>query len=142
MRQALILLCSILFSVAVPKAATEPGVLAAMNVWKQAMMARDRSALEALYAPDLIYIHSSGKRETKAEAIETVVHGKDRAESIELSDISVKEFGTTALVSARTVMRVNNGETVNVLTLDVLYVWIKSSSRWQLAARHATRPNP
>ena len=106
------------------------------------MIARDRAALEALYAPTLSYIHSNGKHENKAEAIEAVVNGKDRFESIELTDTSVSVYGTTALVKTKQMMRVNSDGTVNMLTLDVLYVWMKSSARWQMVARHALRLNP
>ncbi len=113
-----------------------------MNTWREAMIARDRAVLEALYAPGLSYTHSNGKEEDKAEAIEAVVNGKDRIESIELTNVSVSVYGATALVKTKLIMRMNSGGTVNTLTLDVLHVWIRNSSRWQMAARHALRLNP
>jgi ketosteroid isomerase-like protein len=142
MIQTLILLCCLAMAADTPEAKTEKEVLAAMNAWRQAMIARDRAALEALYAPGLIYTHSNGKQENKGEAIETVVHGKDRIESLELSDISVSTYGTTALVKAKITMHVNSGGSASTLKLDVLHVWIKISSRWQMAARQAIRLNP
>jgi ketosteroid isomerase-like protein len=138
----MILLCSMTAFAGVSDSNAEKEVLAAMNAWKQAMIDRDEAALEKLFAPGLSYTHSSGKHETKAEAIETAVHGKDRIKSLELSETAVSVYGTTALVKAKIVMLMTSGEAVNTLRLDVLHVWMKNGSRWQMVARHATRLNP
>ena len=139
----LMLLCSMVsLSNPLPESKVEKEVLAAMNTWRQAMITRNRAALEKIYAPGLIYAHSSGKQENKVEAIEAVVNGKDRIESIELTDISVAVYGTTALVKAKVMMRMNSGDSASTINLDALHVWIKSASNWQMVARHATRLNP
>jgi ketosteroid isomerase-like protein len=142
MAKVLLLLCSVFLLGDAPESKPEKEVLAAMNAWKQAMLARDREALDALYAPGLLYVHSSGKQENKFEAIEAAVAGKDRYESIDLEDLSVSLYGSTALVKAKVVMRINNGTATNTLSLDVLHVWMKMQAGWQMIARHATRLNP
>ncbi len=142
MIHALILLCSLAALSGPSDSKAEKEVLAAMNTWREAMIARDRAVLEEIYAPSLSYTHSDGRQENKAQAIEAVVNGKDRIESIELTDTSVSVYGTTALVKTKQSMQMNSGGTMNALTLDVLYVWIKSSARWQMVARHALRLNP
>lgn len=142
MVQMMLLFLSLAVFADTPEAKTEKEVLAAMNAWKQAIVARDRAALETLYAPGLSYAHSSGKQENKAQAIEAAINGKDRIESMDLTDVSVSSYGTTALVKARIAMRLNSGGTVSTISLDVLHVWIKISSRWHMVARHATRLNP
>ena len=139
MTHLLIWLCLFTTFVPVENSNAEKDVLAAMNRWKQAMVARDRATLESLYDPGLTYTHSSGKTENKAEAIDAVVNGKDRIESIELADTSVKVYATTVLVKTKVTMRMTSGDTSNTLNLDVLFVWIKNSSGWQMAARHALR---
>jgi ketosteroid isomerase-like protein len=120
----------------------EKAVLAAMEAWRQAVISRDKAGLETLYAPELSYFHSNGKQETKAQAIEAVVNGKDRFESIELTDIAVRLYGKTALVTSKIGMRINSDGKVSPLTLDVLHVWVRTSKGWQMVARHATRLNP
>jgi len=142
MVQLLIVLCSMALLADKPEMKAEKEVLAAMNSWKQAMIARDRAALEALYAQKLIYVHSNGKQENKAEAIEAVVNGKDRFEAIDLEDISVTVYGSTVLVKAKVILHINSGTATNTLILDVLHVWMKLSSKWQMVARHALRLNP
>ena len=141
MTHILILLCSLAMFAQPSDSKAEKEVAAAMNTWRQAMVARDRAALESLYDPGLSYTHSNGKTENKAEAIDAVVNGKDRIESIELSDTSIQVYGTTALVKTKVAMRMISGDTSNTLNLDVLFVWIKNSSCWQMAARHALRLN-
>jgi ketosteroid isomerase-like protein len=142
MTNVLILLCSVFLLGNRPETGSEKEVLAAMNAWKQAMLTRDRAALEALYAPGLSYVHSSGKQENKAEAIEAAVVGKDRYESIDLEDMSVSVYGNMALVKAKITLRINNGTAANIITLDVLHVWLRMPAGWQMVARHATRLNP
>jgi ketosteroid isomerase-like protein len=142
MAKVLILLCSVFLLGEAPESKSGKEVLAAMKAWKQAMLARDRAALDALYAPGLMYVHSSGKQENKFEAIEAAVAGKDRYESIDLEDMSVSVYGRTALVKARVVMRINKGTATDTIRLDVLHVWLKMPAGWQMVARHATRLNP
>jgi len=125
-----------------PVAKVEKEVLAAMDSWKQAMIARDRVVLDRIYAPDLIYTHSNGRQESKTEAIESVVNGKDRIEAIEMAHTSVKVYGKTGLVKSKINLRLMSDGKSNTLNLDVLHVWIKISSRWWMVARQATRLNP
>jgi hypothetical protein len=142
MTHIIILLCSLAVFSQPAESKSEKEVFAAMNTWRQAMVSRDRTALESLYGPGLSYTHSNGKTENKAEAIDAVVNGKDRIESIELADTSAKVYGTTVFVKTKVIMRMTSGDTVNTLNLDVLFVWIKNSSGWQMVARHALRLNP
>jgi ketosteroid isomerase-like protein len=121
---------------------SEKEVLAVMSAWRQAMVDRDRAMLEKVYAPGLIYTHSNGRQENKAEAIEAVVNGKDRIESLDLTDMSVSLYGTTAIVRAKVLLRMSSGGNTNTLNLYVLHVWIKHRSGWQMVARHALRLNP
>ncbi len=141
MAKVLMLLCSMFLLADTPEAESEKEVLAAMNAWKQAMLMRDRAALEVRYAPGLLYVQSSGKQESKAEAIEAAVAGKDRYEAIDLEDISVSVYGNTALVKAKVIMRINSGRIQHAQS-GCLHVWIKMPAGWQMVARHATRLNP
>jgi ketosteroid isomerase-like protein len=141
-RFLLIALCATSLLAAVPESKSQKEVLAAMDAWKQAMIQRDRSVLESLYDSGLVYCHSNGKHESKAEAIEAVVNGKDRIESIEFEVTSVSEYGNMALVQCKMTLRMTSEGKPTTLNLDVLHVWVKSGSRWKMAARHAARLNP
>jgi ketosteroid isomerase-like protein len=138
----LFVLCAVNVLAASPESKSSKDVLASMEAWKQAMIQRNRSALDSLYDPGLSYCHSSGKHENKAEAIESAVNGKDRMESIEFADTSVAVYGNTVLVQCKTNLHMTSEGKPSTLNLDVLYVWIKSGSLWKMAARHAARLNP
>ena len=121
---------------------TEKALLSLMETWKQAMLTRDKAVLDKLYAPDITYTHSSGKNETKAQAIHAVIDGKGRFESIEFLGTTVRVYGNTALVKGRVVIKTNTeGKQANN-NLDILHVLVKSSSGWQIVARQATRIVP
>ena len=78
-----------------------------MNSWKQAMIRRDNAIFEKLYGADLFYTHSNGKLETKAEAIDAVINGKIRFESIDIADNSIRSYGKTAMSKCRITMMLN-----------------------------------
>jgi ketosteroid isomerase-like protein len=120
----------------------EKEIFAAMDAYKHAMMAKDRAALEKLFHKDLTYTHSSGLNETKAEAIKAVTEGRTKIENIDLISNSVRVYGNTALVKGKVDFRNNAGGQVSTAHLDVLHVWIKGATGWQLVARQALRLNP
>ena len=126
-------------------AAANPGekeLTSVMETWKQAVMKRDGAALAKLYHPDLTYSHSSGKTENKGEAIEASAKGPNIVEALDMSGMTVRVYGKTALVKGNMEIRNNNGKTAQTLRLSVLYVWLKMPAGWQLVARQSTRLNP
>src|SRR3977135_1344931 len=79
----------------------EKDVLAAMDAWKQATMKKDKAALEKLLHADLIYTHSSGKNETKADVITSGPTGPATVEAITFTANTVRVYGNTALVKGK-----------------------------------------
>ncbi len=114
-------------------------VLTAMDNWRKAMIAKDGAALEKLYAPDLTYTHSSGKNESKTEAIAAVVNSKGKTDKIELADTTVRIYGKTALVKGKVTLIGSTDGKPTSTALNILHVWVKNSSGWQLVARQAVR---
>ena len=121
---------------------TEKALLSVMDTWRQAMLTRDKAALDRLYTPDITYTHSNGKNETKAEAIDAVVNGKGKFESIDFSGTTVRVYGNTALVKGRVVIKTSTDGKQAINNLDILHVLVKASSGWQIVARQATRIVP
>ena len=134
--------CSLALYGAGPSSMIEREVLTAMADWKQAMLQRDRAGLEKLYAPDLTYSHSTGRVETKAEAIEASVNGKTQVKSIQLANMTVRGYGNTALVKGNVTLQTSVDGKMETIPLSVLHVWVKNASGWQMVARQATRLAP
>jgi ketosteroid isomerase-like protein len=127
-----------LLLLALPVLAADPAaeITAAIEAWKTAMLKGDAAALDKLYHKDLTYTHSSATVETKSVAIASATRAGNLSKGIELRDIKVRPYGNTAIVNAKGDFTSANG-TVN--HLELLMVWMKSASGWQLVARQATK---
>jgi len=112
-------------------------VSAAVEAFRKATIAADKSALDKLTANELSYGHSSGRLESKAEFIEALTSGKSGFSAIELSDQTISIVDQTALVR-----HVFNGasrrESAN-LKLSILTVWLRQQGQWKLVARQAAK---
>jgi ketosteroid isomerase-like protein len=111
-------------------------VSSAIETWKTAMLKGDAATLDKLYHKDLVYTHSSGKTETKAESIAAATKPGSIEKSIELSGITTRVYGKTAIVKCQGVFV---GQTGPGNHLDLLMVWLETPQGWQLVARQATK---
>ena len=123
--------------------AAKKEVLAASAAWRQAMMKKDGAALEKLLHDDITYSHSNGMLQTKADVVKSTTTGRMTIEAIDFSEVSVRVFGTTALIKANCDMR-NKSEGKEAVTthLNVLLVWLKGPGGWQLVSRQSTLLTP
>ena len=137
-----ILALAVGFLVAAPARAGSPAekeVLAAMDVWKDAMIKKDQAAFEKVLHPDLTYGHSSGLVESKAEAIKHVVEQPATYTGINFKDTKVNVQGKAATVIGKVdyLERANGKD--NVVNLMVLTTWVKGAKGWQMLARQAAK---
>lgn len=111
-------------------------VTAAMEALKQAMLHKDRAALEKLASDDLVYIHSGGQQETKAQFVDSIAGGKSIVERLDYFDMKVRVFGNTALVNGG--VDLYHSKT-NIVHMNILHVWVKGPGGWRMVSRQATR---
>jgi hypothetical protein len=116
--------------------ADSKAVLATMNTLSQALIHRDGAALDKLLNDDLRYVHSGGQIESKADVIKANTTGKSVITKLEYSNQNVRVYGNTALVAGRVDLW---HSPTNIIPMDVLHVWVKTSGQWRLASRQATR---
>jgi ketosteroid isomerase-like protein len=117
----------------------DKAVLAAVDAWKEAMLKKDRAALEKIFHADLSYAHSSALVETKAQAIPHIVDGLGW-EAIEISDTTVRLQGNVAIVNGKVDMHQRNKDKpTSISKLVQLSVWVKGKQGWQMIARQAVR---
>jgi ketosteroid isomerase-like protein len=69
--------------------------------WRDAMLSRNVSAMDAMLSDDYMAITSNGTLESKDETLANLRSGAMQFKSIELSDRKVRFYGTTALVTSR-----------------------------------------
>jgi ketosteroid isomerase-like protein len=143
MRKLVLILSVLALVLVVPPAfaanSREQAVLAALDAWKEAMLKKDRAALEKIFHSDLTYAHSNAMVQTKEQAIAGVVGGEGW-EAIDLADTTVRLQGNVAIVNGKTDMHQRNkGKPMTISKLIQLSVWVKGPQGWQMIARQAVR---
>jgi ketosteroid isomerase-like protein len=104
--------------------------------WYQAAVKQDAAALDRYLADDLSYCHAGGKVQTKAEYIAAVMKGPPHYESMTYSEMKIKLYGKTAVLTAFADVKLVNAPLFRVRTL---HVYVENDGRWQLVAHESTR---
>jgi uncharacterized protein (TIGR02246 family) len=114
-------------------------VLAAERRWTEALVKSDVAALEALYADDLVYVHSGGNVETKGQFLDRVRKGGLKYQKVELVDPRVRVFGSAAVVNgAFDVSVLVDGQPMNHRVIYT-HVYAERNGGWRLVAHQTTR---
>ena len=107
--------------------------------WVDAVKRQDMAALNRILSDDLVYAHSTGIVETKAEYLNKMKSGDQKYTAIEHNEAKMRTYGDTGVVNARVRM---TGATKGVPfdnQLLMMHVWVKKDGRWQLVAHQTTR---
>ena len=91
-----------------------------------AILAKDRAALGKLFDDELVYIHSSGRLDTKASYIDNMKSGKSNYRGFTYSNVKVRRYGDCAIVSGDVII-----EASNRLDLRFTNVWSKAGGQWK-----------
>jgi ketosteroid isomerase-like protein len=125
-------------------AGAEKEVLAALETWRKAMVEKDAAGFEKVFHPELVYGHSSGAIETKAQAIDHVVKSATVLKAVDLTDTMVRFHGKeTAFVTGKVHYDKHpKGAPSFHQNLYVLSIFVKTPRGWQMIARQSTEPKP
>ena len=138
----ILLSAALLVPAASTDAAAEKDILAALDTWRQAVIKRDRAALEKVLHPDLVYCHSNGLIETRAQQVKHMVESSVDYEKIDLADTVIRVNGAMAMVTGKVVYhQVAKNGNKTIINLAVLTVWTRGPQGWQMIGRQSTRPN-
>jgi ketosteroid isomerase-like protein len=127
-----------LLAAALPAPAQEASgeaVLRLEDQWTDALVKADTAFLERLYTDDIVYTHTNGTVNNKAQVIEAIKAGKAKYLSVERSDLKLQDYGDTAILTFRAVIKVN---TVS-LPSRMIHVFVKRNGEWRMAAYQSTR---
>lgn len=120
----------------------EKEVATAIEIFKKGIVDADKDLLNTITAEELVYGHSSGKVQNKAEFIAEIVSKLPAYLSVNMTDQTIKISGNAAIVrhiySAETM---NNG-TPGRVKIGNMLIWQKQHGKWKLLARQAYKlPN-
>jgi ketosteroid isomerase-like protein len=104
-------------------------------------VSKDSLALEELFAKDAIYIHSSGKVESRVDAIRNIVQNKSVYAKIDTPFTFESEvINDSIIVRHPFVAKEKKADgSESMLRLKLELVWAKENEKWKLYRRKATR---
>lgn len=116
----------------------EKDVALAVDNLMKGFVDADRNILENLTADALVYGHSSGKVQNKAEFVEEVISKKPLDYlKINLEDQTIKVIGDAAVVRHILSADYTNNGTAGSLRIGNMMIWQKQKGNWKLIARQA-----
>lgn len=101
--------------------------------------AADKQTFDRFFADDVIYTRSAGVTITKADIMKSFDEPppKDpRQGAYTAEDVTVRQYGTTAIVAFKLVQKMDDSETN---TFRNTGTFIRRNNRWQVVAWQATR---
>jgi ketosteroid isomerase-like protein len=129
-----ILLCTL----SSPVSAQEKEVTEAVETFRKGIESADRGLLKSIAADDLVYGHSNGKVQNKAEFVEEITSKKPIVYStVSLSQQTIKISGNTAIVRHIFSAEIENNGTHGNLKIGNMLIWQKQHGKWKLLARQA-----
>jgi ketosteroid isomerase-like protein len=102
----------------------------------------DVATLNRILSDDLIYAHSTGLQQTKDELIGVLGSGDMKYESITPSEVRVRTYTSTAVVTGRAAIKIKAHGEERSLNLCYLDVYVKQEGRWQMVAWQSSRLAP
>lgn len=116
-------------------------VLRADQARLAAMMADDGVALGALMSEELVFVHSDGRTESKADYVKNMLAGDTQYADAKTADVRTMEPapGVVILIGAQQ-MRKRLGPTWSEVKLKFMAVWRNEAGMWRMVAWQSMRP--
>ena len=124
----------------VDMAEQEKAVAAAVEDFKTGIINADRELLESITSDKLVYGHSGGNVQNKAEFIEEIVSLQPNDYlTIDLSEQTITVSGNTAVVRHIYSSDYTSNGVEGSLRIGNVLIWQKQEGKWKLLARQAYR---
>lgn len=108
---------------------------------RDAIVTKDHQTLSTLLAPDHVYVHCSGRIDTRESYIDRILTGKSNYYSIEFSNVKVRDLGDAALAWGDVVMDLRLPSRPRVLVLRFANLWARSAGGPWLNVHWISAPN-
>lgn len=104
-----------------------------------AQMGDDYVAMDKLFSPELVYIHTSSVLDSKASYIESMYSGAVKYKAMRRSDVTVRNFGCIAIINGIGDYEVRvKDKDINVV-LRFTSIWQKTNDTLQFVSWQSTR---
>jgi ketosteroid isomerase-like protein len=116
----------------------EQKLTAAVENFRKGIVDADQALLASITADSLVYGHSSGKVQNKAQFLEEISTAKPIDYlTVELTQQTITVSGNTAVVRHIFSSQINNNGTPGNLKIGNMLIWQKQHGKWKLLARQA-----
>lgn len=102
-----------------------------------ALVDDDFATLEAIFADDLTYTHSSAAVDTKASYMAALRSGKTKYESVDRQPSAVRVYGDVAVMTGEALVGLRGR--AEKLALRYTLVYAKQDGQWRMVAWQSTR---
>ena len=119
---------------------TDEEIRTAEGVRTRALEAADVAALETLLAGDFIYVHASGRTETKDVYLASLGSGVFRWSGFTHEDTEVRPLNDTALLYGLLHARKEEAGDTRQLLFRFVSVWVRSDDGWRLSFMQNLKP--
>ena len=110
------------------------------QVWRDAILQRNASALDNLLSDDYVAITPNGTLQSKDQTLANLRTGNLHFNSIELSDRKVRFYGQTALVTSRAEVNGTNGDGTFSGSYRYTRVYVRDDhGSWKIVSFEASR---
>lgn len=120
-------------------AADQADVEKAERAWAAAVEKGDTAAMNKLYADDMVYCHSTGLAESKAEYMAKLKTGEQKYTKIDIKNLKVKVLKELAIVNA-------NGKFLGATkgvpfdnNLAWTHIYVKRGGQWVMVSHQSAR---
>ena len=118
----------------------EEAVAKNVAAFREAQLALDAKALDALCAAELSYSHSDARIEDKATFIANATKPRPGSRALEYRDVKTRVVGDAAIVRFHWVSESETPDgKKSTLNLHILMNWQKQGAEWKLLSRAATK---
>ena len=106
---------------------------------RRALVSKDLSALEQIYADDYLHVDSNGVVTTKAQRIGELKTGRLIYTSLEREGVRVRIYGNIAVMTSHDTLHAKAVSAEFPLQLRTTLVYSKQNGRWQLTKAQTTQ---
>jgi ketosteroid isomerase-like protein len=116
------------------------GALAADRNFFKALTEGNGDALDRLLANDFILVDvMRGAEVPKAAMVELVGSGQLKFESITPAEVHARRYGSTAIVSGQTEMRLRFEDAAIIVKSRYTHVYVEAQGRWTMVSAQGTQ---
>lgn len=106
-------------------------VLELEKVRSTAITTKDHATLQRILCPDYVYVHCSGRIDTKESYIDRILTGKSNYYTLTFSNVKARSLGEVVIVWGDVIMDLRLPSRPRVLNLRFTNIWARAPEGWR-----------